>query len=98
MEYEERLESIISDVKEIIQDEHDSVHGFLMELFNLLFWKDYAEGYLTLEEEHELANLFNNYTKKKIGKDEWYSLDDIEEVREVIKKVRKKIGIQEKLP
>ena len=53
-EYKDRLYSVLNDVERIIEDEHDMVKLFLGELFNLLFWKDYREGYVDIDTRHEL--------------------------------------------
>lgn len=97
-DYKNRLCSVLNDVERIIEDEHDMVSLFLGELFNLLFWKDYREGYVDLDTRHELMGLIDFYTKRKSGSDEWYGFDDLDHVYNVIGKVRKMIGIKEDLP
>lgn len=97
-EYKDRLYSVLNDVERIIEDEHDMVKLFLGELFNLLFWKDYREGYVDIDTRHELIALIECYTKRKSGSDEWYGFNDFERVYCVINKVRSMIGIKEALP
>ncbi len=97
-EYKDRLYSVLNDVERIIEDEHDMVKLFLGELFNLLFWKDYREGYVDIDTRHELIALIECYTKRKSGSDEWYGFNDLERVYGVISKVRSMIGIKEALP
>lgn len=97
-EYKDRLHSVLDDVERIIEDEHDMVKLFLGELFNLLFWKDYREGYVDIDTRCELLGLIDCYTKRKSGSDEWYGFDDLDHVYSVISKVRNMIGIKEDLP
>lgn len=97
-EYKDRLCSVLNDVERIIEDEHDMVKLFLRELFNLLFWKDYREGYVDLDTRYELIELVDYYTKRKSGDDEWYGFDDFDHVYSIISKVRNMIGIKEDLP
>lgn len=97
-EYKDRLCSVLNDVERLIEDEHDMVESFLRELFNLLFWKDYREGYVDMDTRYELIRLMDCYTKRKAGSDEWYGFDDRDRVYEVVGKVRGMIGIKEELP
>lgn len=97
-EYKDRLSSILDDVEKIIEDEHERVQLFLQELFNLLFWKDFREGYVNLDTRYELIGLIDCYTKRKSGCDEWYGFDDLDYVYSVINKVRNMIGLKEDLP
>lgn len=97
-EYKDRLRSVLNDVERIIEDEHDMVESFLHELFKLLFWKDYCEGYVDLNTRYELIELIDCYTKRRAGNDEWYGFDDLDHVYKVVEKVRNMIGIKEDLP
>lgn len=97
-EYRNRLNSILNDVECIIEDEHDMIKYFLLELFNLLFWKNYYEGYVDINTKYELVGLIDYYEKHKSGGDTWYSFTDVNHVNSIISKVRKAIGIKEDLP
>ena len=99
--YKERLQNILDEVEEIIDDERYGMEHFLDDLFRLLFWKDGRCGYIDLETRQELANLFDCYTKKRVGSDVWWSFDYFnheDHIYEVIEKVRKQIGLTEELP
>lgn len=99
MSCEDRLHEIFNEIEDIVSNaDGDRVRLFLLDLFNLLFWKDSRAGYVDLDTRYELATLFDCYTKRRAGEDEWYSFDDRAHVYEVVSKVRKMIGIEEDLP
>jgi len=97
-EYKCKLQSILDDVESIINDEHLTVKLFLHDLFNLLFWKDYKDGYVDYKTKHELIELLDHFKKVKSGSDEWHSFDDKDAVYAVIEKARKQLGLNEDLP
>lgn len=98
-DYERRLQDVLDDVRQIIEDKDDRVKMFLIDIFNLLFWKNHIEGYVDPNTKYELAGLFDLYTEKISGCDTWYSFDskDMDHVYAVISKVRGMIGLKEDL-
>jgi hypothetical protein len=100
--YKERLQNVLDEVEEIIDDERIGMEHFLHDLFRLLFWKEsWSGGYVNLETRCELIDLFDYYTKKRSGDDTWWSFDyfgNKDHIYEVIEKARKQIGLTEELP
>jgi len=82
-------------LEEAIEQEEGRVHQALTELLGKLFWKNYVEGYITVDDRHDLISLINGYTYLDYADGSgYYRFEDEQKVDAVIKTIRQKIGLE----
>jgi len=77
--------------------EEERIHLALSKLLSMLFWKDYSESYLTLEEKQQFIQLIDTYTFKGSDDEGYYGFKNESNVTEFINSIRAKTNL-EKLP
>lgn len=86
-----RNDKTIEDIKEILENEEMIIYRGIDKFFNLLFWKNYGEGYVNVEDK---SNIFKEI---KINLKEYGDYTDLNSkgILPFINKIRKQIGLPE---
>lgn len=84
-------DELIESIKSLIDTSEFHKRYVLDNFLNILFWKDYSEGYISSELKKEIFRLTE--TVKVEGGDESYIVWDTEKGMEIANKIREKIGL-----
>lgn len=88
-----RSEETIEAIKEVLAYERADTHHIISSFFNLLFWKNYANGYVNVEDKNSILNEIVKHSEER-HKEDGLSLDTYG-ILPFINKIRKQIGLPE---
>jgi len=90
-----KKEEIVEEIKGLLDKSQQDDRILMGEFFNLLFWRDYKDGYVGCEDRQNIITEIRKHTRRNgYNGDEYVSLDT-NKILPFVNKIRKKINLPE---